>query len=451
VQARARQPRSITRKGYRQTLINAYTKAPSSVCYRPLIEFWRVEDVCLRLCFHSASLLLLAVVSAWAGAGKVEIHQRHMLNPPFVIDQAGSYILTSPLTVTQQNVSAILVQASHVAIDLNGFTITGPGETANAPAIFQDTLYSHLLIKDGTIEHWGGDVAARALSTLGADNRFDDITMVHCRDGLYTGVRGAISGCIVYSNSLSFTEVQGIRAAGGSSVTGSSSIRLSSFTEANGFRLLSPARLADVVAYRIAGSTATFGINAGSHASIRDSMVRRIDSGDGSAVGILAEQDSTVARVTSTTVAAFNVGENATGIQTGDRGDLTYALAQHANDGIRVGNDASVAFSLAISNSLNGVYLLDRSRVSDSLALDNEADGFVLAGQRGEAVDNLAVRNATGFITAAQGTNLVTRNAAIANAIPFSFGAATRSGQLAGNPGAGFTVTNSWANFSISP
>jgi len=44
---------------------------------------------------------------------------------PVTISQPGSYLLTSNLTVTSENTTAIAVEASDVTIDLNGFAILG--------------------------------------------------------------------------------------------------------------------------------------------------------------------------------------------------------------------------------------------------------------------------------------------------------------------------------------
>ena len=46
---------------------------------------------------------------------------------PITLSQSGSYKLTSNITVSSNDTNAIYVTASHVTIDLNGFTITGPG------------------------------------------------------------------------------------------------------------------------------------------------------------------------------------------------------------------------------------------------------------------------------------------------------------------------------------
>ena len=45
---------------------------------------------------------------------------------PYVISEPGSYILSGNLTVPDENTTAILVQADHVTLDLNGFAIIGP-------------------------------------------------------------------------------------------------------------------------------------------------------------------------------------------------------------------------------------------------------------------------------------------------------------------------------------
>ncbi len=55
---------------------------------------------------------------------------------PVTISERGSYILTSDLSVSDPNTTAIEETASFVAIDLNGFAVTGPVScTGNGPSL----------------------------------------------------------------------------------------------------------------------------------------------------------------------------------------------------------------------------------------------------------------------------------------------------------------------------
>jgi hypothetical protein len=88
---------------------------------------------CGRLAFRSLVVLLIAVSSARAVDGVVELNQAKILASggfPYTITQPGSYRLTGNLDVSglpnPHNVTAIIVGARNVTLDLNGFTIRGP-------------------------------------------------------------------------------------------------------------------------------------------------------------------------------------------------------------------------------------------------------------------------------------------------------------------------------------
>jgi hypothetical protein len=75
-------------------------------------------------------LLFLAVIftalCAHTLAAQNQINQAGISSFPYVISKPGSYILTSNLSVSTVNTTAILVNAANVQVNLNGFTISGP-------------------------------------------------------------------------------------------------------------------------------------------------------------------------------------------------------------------------------------------------------------------------------------------------------------------------------------
>jgi hypothetical protein len=100
----------------------------------------------VRVCQSSGDRFarLLAVVLVWivsapvmASDGRLEINQAAALaggiTPtdlpgfPVTLDAAGSYQLTGNLVVTSASTDAILISAVDVALDLGGFSISGPG------------------------------------------------------------------------------------------------------------------------------------------------------------------------------------------------------------------------------------------------------------------------------------------------------------------------------------
>src|SRR6266481_1804172 len=80
--------------------------------------------------FFAAVAVLGLAASAGAVDGTIEINQAKVLATggfPYTISNTGSYRLTGNLTVSGSSLNAIDVNASHVTIDLNGFSIIGPG------------------------------------------------------------------------------------------------------------------------------------------------------------------------------------------------------------------------------------------------------------------------------------------------------------------------------------
>ena len=261
-----------------------------------------------------------------------------------------------------------------------------------------------------------------------------------------------ISGCVVYDSSASLGDSYRFQSGFDSTVSLSSVIRIGALFELQGFSLPFGSSLTDGIAFRVSGGQATDGINAGGSTMIRGTVARRISSGNNTAAGVRSSDDSVSRYVAVTDVQAPTVGQPAWGIALENRGQVIHSLVQDAGIGIRLMNDGAIMSSATLSNSEGGARMLDRNRVADNLARDNTPYGFLLAGQRNDIVDNAAVANLTGFFAQAGDTSFLARNTAIDNVVSnFAVVATTRIGQPIANPGANFTVTNSWANFSITP
>jgi hypothetical protein len=72
---------------------------------------------------------------------------------PFVIYSPGSYILTADLRVTNPNAHAINIRCNDVTVDLNGFTVQGPGTKGTAGCGIFGYNRDSITIKNGRI--WG--------------------------------------------------------------------------------------------------------------------------------------------------------------------------------------------------------------------------------------------------------------------------------------------------------
>ena len=84
---------------------------------------------------------------------------------PVSINQPGSYVLSSGLTVPDANTTAIEINADHVTVDLNGFAILGPTDCsggtnpcANAgvgSGIHAPAVRFNITVRNGTIQGMG--------------------------------------------------------------------------------------------------------------------------------------------------------------------------------------------------------------------------------------------------------------------------------------------------------
>jgi hypothetical protein len=99
------------------------------------------------------SALLASSVCAFAVDGVVLINQSTVTAGggfPYRITQPGSYELSGNLTVPL-NLSAIVIAHDDVVLNLNGFTITGPGVFPNlAPAVV-GTDFKRITVRNGSI------------------------------------------------------------------------------------------------------------------------------------------------------------------------------------------------------------------------------------------------------------------------------------------------------------
>jgi hypothetical protein len=149
----------------------------------------------------SAVALLAAVTvigfAASAGAvdGTIEINQVKALVAgfPYVITASGSYRLTGNLTVSSTSADAIDVNASHVTIDLNGFSITGPGASGSGSGIAGSPA-NELTVENGAITGFRNGLS------IGANSIVKSIHIDGNTNGIVTGSDAVISGDTVVAN-----------------------------------------------------------------------------------------------------------------------------------------------------------------------------------------------------------------------------------------------------------
>lgn len=123
------------------------------------------------------------------GFGPVQIFQR---NIPLVISEPGSYILVETLTVSAPAVTAILVDADNVTIDLAGFQIVGPGKGSGSGLGIDTTIRSNVVVKNGTVSSFG----SVCVHLPGSNNRAQQLTVRSCGgDGIFVGRGSMVTQC----------------------------------------------------------------------------------------------------------------------------------------------------------------------------------------------------------------------------------------------------------------
>jgi parallel beta-helix repeat protein len=165
-----------------------------------------------------AALLLAAATIAFAGSagavdGTIEINQPKVLANggfPYVISTANtSYRLTGSLTVPAST-NGINVTANNVTIDMNGFSITGPGSTSGVVNGVSASGIADVTVENGTITGLG---LAIVLGTSGI------VRNVHADAngfGIYVGDNSVVEGCTANNSTTTY----GIACSSGCSISG---------------------------------------------------------------------------------------------------------------------------------------------------------------------------------------------------------------------------------------
>jgi hypothetical protein len=147
--------------------------------------------------FFAAVMVLGLAASAGAVDGTVEINQAKVLAAggfPYTISNTGSYRLTGNLTVSGTNVDAIDVNASHVTIDLNGFSIIGSGSGAGING--QISFPTSLTVENGTVTGFFTGVqigASSVVKSVHADANKPGF-------GIFAGNSAVVQGCSANGN-----------------------------------------------------------------------------------------------------------------------------------------------------------------------------------------------------------------------------------------------------------
>jgi hypothetical protein len=149
--------------------------------------------------------LLAAAAIVHAAEGVIEINHAKVMAAggyPYVIDQPGSYRLTSNLSQPDADTDVIRIWTDNVTLDLNGFAMTGANEcvfvsgppasvncsgNGNGFGVHANGL--HISVRNGSITGMGNG----CLWVLGQRSQVDDLSVGHCGGiGIQIGI-GTVS------------------------------------------------------------------------------------------------------------------------------------------------------------------------------------------------------------------------------------------------------------------
>jgi hypothetical protein len=319
----------------------------------------------------TASLLLALATPALASDGVLEINQTCAVETgcfagdapgfPVTIFAAGSYRLTSNLTMPDSDTGGIELYSSDVSIDLNGFEIAGVVTCSGTPTTctpgFNDASGSGIQ---------GGVIGS-------------DPDRVAVRNGLIRGMGGA--GIVLGSNSRVSNVVARSNGRTGISVRESSIVE-SSIAERNGFDGIS--------AFSSSVSDSVARLNAQEGFDFSGTVINSTATGNGRN-GFRYSRGSTL-----TGVSAFsNDGDGITPILPSDSATIRGATAEsNMGSGIKLGDGSVLRASVARLNQGNGVEAGANTLISDCAASNNGGNG-ILAGA-GSSVQRSISRGNTG-------------------------------------------------------
>ncbi|MBI5765333.1 MAG: right-handed parallel beta-helix repeat-containing protein [Planctomycetes bacterium] len=339
---------------------------------------------------------------------RVAIHPQKIAALPYTISQSGSYVLMGEINAASfpGGPDGIVITASNVTLDLNGFTLIG--EAGSGSGISVPDNINNLRITNGTIRDWGGSGVDAGDAT---NSQYSNLCAVNNgANGLRFGNHCTVSDCIA-----SFNATTGI------------------FT--GYFCTLSHC----VSVYNGEGATVGHGFLVFSSSTVSECVAYSNGSGSGGGHGIFAG---------GSTITHCYVGGNGSGSATENDGINASASALviecnasgNRGDGIEVSNQCTVRGNNCIANGLNG----DGAGIHVNNSFNRIEDNNVTTQDRGIDVDGA--------------NNLIIRNSATGNTVNYSIVANNKVGVIVAAPnsgaingssgGAGLGTTDPWANFS---
>ena len=401
-----------------------------------------------------------------------EVEPRTPLAGPglITIGEPGSYYLTGNIEATG---TAVQITTDGVTLDLNGYTIEGPGGIDIGSFGIQIDLSRAIarpvVILNGTVTNFGraGIVSTQELDEL----VLSDLTISRCEVGVQTAARARIERVAANVNDTD-----------GFSLSGQSVIRASTARSngGTGFRVqagslhecLADANAGDgfslggfagdlPVGTTLRGCTSTRNTLTGFDAlgpavfeactatgntvrgfqAVSDVVYRACNASENAGTGYFVDQGNAVLEACA---ASSNTGN---GITVGRRSVLHACTAsENTSFGIRTSRFSLVTSCVAGGNTFDGYNLAEESRAYNCTAADNLGDGFFIA--TGGTLDSCsAMRNGEDDFVGSLGSLVIRCTARNNTDSDFMFSSSSRRGTVI-TPTGEFSSLNAFANIS---
>ncbi len=115
---------------------------------------------------------------------------------PYAITQPGSYYVTSNLTCAAGS-TGIFISALSATLDLNGFTLTGPG-TSGGSAIYASSANRYLKVFNGRLYNWNASDAYAIYDAQSDSVNIKDVAIDNCGYGIYA-FKGVIENVQIFN------------------------------------------------------------------------------------------------------------------------------------------------------------------------------------------------------------------------------------------------------------
>jgi hypothetical protein len=119
-------------------------------------------------------------------------------NLPYTISEPGSYVLTSDLRdcleCSDLPSNGLIIDADHVTVDLNGFSIYGD-PFSSLDGIVVASGHTNIVIRNGFVRDWQGDGIDLQQAT---NSRVEHVTVSDCdEEGIHVGLACTVRDCAV--------------------------------------------------------------------------------------------------------------------------------------------------------------------------------------------------------------------------------------------------------------